>query len=70
MSTGYENIGHHFFIKTISSKRTRGHDVTLVKSKVDWMLESIHSFQTTIMSGINHLLIVYILVALISSRIK
>ena len=65
---GYENIDYNFFlIKEI--KITRGHNYTLGRNKVDWMLESIHFPRGPPMYGINYQLTVScMLLVLMSSR--
>ena len=57
-----------FFFKFEASKITRGHDFTMAKSKVDWMLDSIRSPRKPSMHRIKYLLMVNMLVVLISSR--
>ena len=39
---GYENIDSNIFFEIKQSKITRGNNFTLVKKKVNWMLESFH----------------------------
>ena len=67
---GYENIDSNIFFEIKESKITRGHNYTLVKKKVDWMLEKTHFPSGLSMYGINYQLIVYMLVVLICSRTK
>ena len=57
---GYENIDSNiFFLEIKQSKITRGHNFTLVKNKVDWMLESFHFPRGPSMYGINYQQSVY-----------
>ena len=67
---GYENIDSNIFFEIKESKITRGHNYTLVKKQVDWMLENIHFPRGPSMYGINYQLTVYMLVVLICSRTK
>ena len=39
---GYENSDNNIFFEIKESQITREHNFTLVKKKVDWMLESFH----------------------------
>ena len=68
---GYENIDSNIcFLEIKESKITIGHNYTLVKKKVDWMLENTHFPRGPSMYGINYQLIVYMLVVLIMFKNK
>ena len=67
---GYENIDSNIFFEIKESKITRGHNFTLVKNKVDWMLESFHFPRGQSMYGINYQQSVYMLVVLMCSKIE
>ena len=59
-----------FFFKIKESKITRGHNFTLLKKVVDWMLGGFHFHRGPSMYGINYQWSVYRLVVLICSRIE
>ena len=69
---GYETIDSniYLFFEIKESKITRGHNFTLVKKKVDWMLGSFHFHRGPSMYGINYQRSVCMLVVLICSRIE
>ena len=67
---GYENIYSNIFFEIKESKITRGHNYTLVKKQIDWMLENTHFPSGPSTYGINYQLTVYMLVVLICSRTK
>ena len=67
---GYENIDSNIFFEIKESKITRGHNFTLVKNKVHWMLESFHFPRGQSMYGINYQQSVYMLVVLMCSKIE
>ena len=67
----YENIDSNlFFFEIKESKITRGHNFTLVKKQVDWMLASFHFHRGASLYGINYQKSVHMLVVLICSRIE
>ena len=59
-----------FFLEIKESKRTRGHNFTLVKKKSRGMLGSFHFHRGPSMYGINDQQSVYMLVVLICSRLQ
>ena len=67
---GYENIDSNIFFEIKESKITRGHNFTLVKKQVDWMLGSFLFHSGPSMYGINYQQSVYMLAVLICSRIE
>ena len=67
---GYENIDSNIFFEIKESKITRGHNFTLVKKQVDWMLASFHFPRGQSMYGINNQQSVYMLIVLMCSRIE
>ena len=59
-----------FFLEIKQNKITRGHNFTLVKKQIDWMLESFHFPRGPSMYGINYQQSMCMLAVLICSRIK
>ena len=51
---GYENIDSNIFFEIRHCKIARGHNFTLVKKQVDWMLESFLFPRGPSMYGINY----------------
>ena len=67
---GYDNIDSNIVFENKESKITRGHNFTLVKNRIDWMLESFHFPRGPSMYGINYQQSVYMLVVLMCSKIE
>ena len=67
---GYENIDYTIVFEIKESKINKGHNFTLGKIQVEWMLESFHFPRGSSMYGIHYQHSEYMLVVLICSRIN